>query len=450
MKPQEILSVSQLNQRARHLLEDVFPAIVVEGEISNLARPASGHLYFTLKDTNAQVRCAFFRQNASRIRLQIDNGSQVRLTGRLSIYEGRGDYQLIVSQMDSAGEGALRAAFEALKQRLLEEGLFATERKQPLPRFPRRIGLVTSPSGAVIRDIISVFARRAPHIELVLIPTAVQGREAVAQISRALELADRANFDAIILARGGGSLEDLWCFNIESVARSLATCRTPVISAIGHETDTSITDFVADLRAPTPTAAAELLSPDRNQLLAELQGNKQRLRLRMAELLKNSQLRLDSHAKRLRHPRERIEQSMQRLDDLQLRLVHAIRQRLQHSGWQLQQNSRILDHNTLASHLQHKSRQLESLHDRLHQAMQQHMQQGQFRFQQLARSLHLVSPLATLDRGYAILENEQHSVIQSIGQVSAGQTVSARLADGELQLQVCSVRPAHVKPETAL
>lgn len=446
MKPQEILSVSQLNQRARHLLEDVFPAIVVEGEISNLARPASGHLYFTLKDANAQVRCAFFRQNASRIRLQIDNGSQVRLTGRLSIYEGRGDYQLIVSQMDSAGEGALRAAFEALKQRLLEEGLFATERKQPLPRFPRRVGLVTSPSGAVIRDIISAFARRAPHIELVLVPTAVQGREAVAQISRALELADRANVDAIILARGGGSLEDLWCFNMESVARSLAACRTPVISAIGHETDTSITDYVADLRAPTPTAAAELLSPDRNQLQAELSANQQRLKLRMSELLKNSQLRLDSHAKRLRHPRERIEQSMQRLDELQLRLVRAIGQQLQHSSWQLQQSSRTLSRHTLASHLQLKHRQLDSLHERLHAVMQQQIQQRQFRFQQLTRALHLVSPLATLDRGYAILEHEQLGVIQSTQQVVAGQSISARLADGQLQLLVHSVHPTPIDP----
>lgn len=449
MNAQEILSVSQLNQRARHLLEDVFPAVVVEGEISNLARPASGHMYFTLKDANAQIRCAFFRQSALRTRQPVENGSQVRLTGRLSIYEGRGDYQLIVSQMESAGEGALRAAFEALKQRLLEEGLFATERKQALPRFPRRVGLVTSPGGAVIRDIISVFARRAPHIELVLIPTAVQGREAVAQIIHALQLADRANFDAIILARGGGSLEDLWCFNIEAVARSLAACQTPVISAIGHETDTSITDFVADLRAPTPTAAAELLSPDRSQLLSDVQTSRHRLVRRMTELLKQSQLQLDSHARRLRHPRERIQQNMQRLDELQLRLTRAIEQQLQQAGWRLQQGSRTLNSNTPANHLQRKKQQLDALHGRLHTAIQQQLQQQQFRFQQLARGLHLVSPLATLERGYAILEDEQQGVIQSISQAVAGQAISARLGDGRLQLRVNSVQPSRTAPGRA-
>lgn len=439
MNPSEILSVSQLNQRARHLLEDVFPAVVVEGEISNLARPASGHLYFTLKDSNAQIRCAFFRQNTLRSRQKAADGLQVRVTGRLSIYEGRGDYQLIISQLEAAGEGALRAAFEALKQQLLQEGLFAAERKQPLPRFPRRVGLITSPTGAVIRDIISVFARRAPHIELVLLPTQVQGKEAVAQILNALRLADSAGFDAIILARGGGSLEDLWCFNEEVIARCLADCKTPIVSAIGHETDTSISDFVADLRAPTPTAAAELLSPDRKQLLHNLSAIEQRLALRLRTQLHSCQLQLDALSKRMRHPRERIEQNMQRLDDLQLRLNRAISQHLQHTDWQLQQGIRVLDGQSIRQRLRTEQLSLMQLNRRLQLGLQTQLQQQSLRFKQLVRSLQLVSPLATLERGYAIVTDSQHKVVHSVQPVTSGQTLNVRLADGNLQTQVLSI-----------
>ena len=237
----DVLSVSQLNARARSLLEDVFPQIWVEGELSNLAKPSSGHLYFSLKDSKAQIRCAFFRQHASRVRMDMRDGLQVRVRGRVSLYEGRGDYQLIVDSMESAGDGALRQAFDALKAKLSEEGLFATERKRPLPVHPKRIGVITSPSGAAVR-------------------------EAAPLIVKALQQADRAGFDALIVARGGGSLEDLWPFNEEMVARALAACQTPTISAVGHETDVSISDFVADVRAPTPSAAAELLSPDQQAM----------------------------------------------------------------------------------------------------------------------------------------------------------------------------------------
>lgn len=442
MTQPDVLSVSQLNQRARHLLEDVFPSIVVEGEISNLARPASGHLYFTLKDANAQVRCAFFRQSALRSRHPAENGKQVRLTGRLSLYEGRGDYQLIVSQLENAGEGALRAAFEALKQQLLKEGLFAAERKQQLPRFPRRIGLITSPSGAVLRDIISVFARRAPHIELVLVPTTVQGKEATAQIISALQLADKAGFDALILARGGGSLEDLWCFNEETLARCLATLGTPVVSAIGHETDTSISDFVADVRAPTPTAAAELLSPDRAQLLQALQLQQQRLQRHMQALLQHCQLQLDSHRRRMRHPRERIEQNMLRLDELAQRLNRALLQQLNTTHQQLAQLQRNLGGSQLHARLDHHQLQLDSLRQRLRQALLNSLEQRQQRFTRLLQALQLVSPLATLERGYSILQDPQQSVIYSTGQVTPGQQLKARLSDGELALQVLSVSPA--------
>ncbi|MDF9753269.1 exodeoxyribonuclease VII large subunit [Pseudomonas hunanensis] len=300
----EVLTVSQLNGRARVLLEDVFRSVWVEGEISNLARPASGHMYFTLKDSGAQIRCALFRQNAARVRQALRDGLAVRVRGKVSLFEGRGDYQLILDTVEPAGDGALRLAFEALKEKLGAEGLFSTERKKPLPAHPQRIGIITSPTGAVIRDIISVFGRRAPQVELNLIPTTVQGREAINQIVRALQMADRQGFDALILARGGGSLEDLWCFNEEAVARAVAACVTPIVSAVGHETDVSISDFVADVRAPTPSAAAELLAPDSSGLQQRLDGLQRRLLLRMQNRLAHDRLRLDGLARRLRHPGE--------------------------------------------------------------------------------------------------------------------------------------------------
>ncbi len=236
----EVLTVSQLNGRARVLLEDVFSSIWVEGEISNLSRPASGHVYFTLKDSGAQVRCALFRQSAARVRQALKDGLQVKVRGKVSLFEGRGDYQLILDTVEPAGDGALRLAFDALKAKLSDEGLFSAERKVALPLHPQRIGIISRRP----RDIISVFRRRAPRVELTLIPTAVQGREAINQIVRALKLADARGFDALILARGGGSLEDLWCFNEEAVARAIDACVTPIVSAVGHETDVSISDFV--------------------------------------------------------------------------------------------------------------------------------------------------------------------------------------------------------------
>ena len=354
----EVLSVSQLNNRARLLLEDVFAQVWVEGEISNLARPASGHVYFTLKDGQAQVRCALFRQNALRVRQALRDGLAVRVRGKVSLFEGRGDYQLILDSVEPAGDGALRLAFEALKNKLSAEGLFAAERKRPLPVHPRRIGIVSSPTGAVIRDIISVFRRRAPQVELVLVPTAVQGREATAQIVRALQLADRQGFDAIILARGGGSLEDLWCFNEEAVARALAACVTPTVSAVGHETDVSISDFVADVRAPTPSAAAELLAPHSADLQQRLAVLERRLQLCMRQQLHREQLRLEGLLRRLRHPGERLQQLALRVDDLERRLQQALQRRLGQSRERLLR----LEHR-LAS--RHPGRQLALLRQRL-------------------------------------------------------------------------------------
>lgn len=437
----EVLSVSQLNQRARILLEDVFPQVWVEGELSNIAKPASGHVYFTLKDRNAQVRCAIFKQQASRVRDLLRDGLLVRVRGRVSLYEGRGDYQMILDSVEAAGDGALRLAFEALKAALQAEGLFAQERKQALPVHPQRIGIVTSASGAVLHDIMSVFARRAPHVQLTLIPSAVQGRDATAQLVQALALADRADFDAIILARGGGSLEDLWCFNEELLARAIAQCSTPIVSAVGHETDVSISDFVADVRAPTPSAAAELLAPNRLELLTQLQSVERRLTLRMQEALNRKLLQLKHLRQRLRHPRERLQQHNQRLDDLTLRLQRAIQT-------QQQQRSQRLDHLQARLSVQHPQQYLltqqqliKQLQQRLTRASQQQLSQSRQRLQALMQSLHVVSPLATLERGYSILSSQdEQQIIRSIEDVQPAQTLQARLTDGQLTLQVVHIQ----------
>ncbi|GGH88333.1 exodeoxyribonuclease VII large subunit [Pseudomonas fluvialis] len=441
----ELLSVSQLNSRARLLLEDVFAQVWVEGEISNLAKPASGHLYFTLKDSQAQVRCALFRQNAARVRQTLRDGLAVKVRGKVSLFEGRGDYQLIVDAVEPAGDGALRLAFEALKEKLAGEGLFAVERKRALPAHPQHIGIVSSPSGAVIRDIISVFRRRAPQVALTLVPSAVQGREATAQLVRALQLADRAGFDAIILARGGGSLEDLWCFNEEAVARAVAACITPVVSAVGHETDVSISDFVADVRAPTPSAAAELLAPDSADLQRRLDNLRRRLLLRMQGLLAQQRLRLDGLARRLRHPGERLRQQAQRLDDLDMRLRRAQQQHLQ----QRQALLTRLDTRLAAQHPRRSlallRQQLDSLASRLPRAMHSQLRQQRQQLQALGQQLHIVSPLATLGRGYSILLDERGQAIRSAQHTQPGQRVTARLGEGQLSLRV---EDNHIHPAT--
>ncbi len=441
----EVLTVSQLNGRARVLLEDVFSNIWVEGEISNLARPASGHVYFTLKDSGAQVRCALFRQNAARVRQALKDGLAVKVRGKVSLFEGRGDYQLILDTVEPAGDGALRLAFDALKEKLSAEGLFSAERKVALPAHPQRIGIVSSPTGAVIRDIISVFRRRAPQVELTLIPTAVQGREAIGQIVRALQLADARGFDAIILARGGGSLEDLWCFNEEAVARAVDACVTPIVSAVGHETDVSICDFVADVRAPTPSAAAELLAPDSSDLHRRIESLQRRLLLRIQNRLAHDRLRLDGLTRRLRHPGERLRQQAQRLDDLDMRLRRAFEQRLNNRRERLAR----LDTRLAAQHpgrtLALLKQRIDTLAERLPRAMHAGLNARRLRLQAQIQTLQVVSPLATLARGYSILLDERGQAIRRADQTHTGQRLTARLGEGELQVRV---EDNHLTPVT--
>lgn len=430
------LKVSQLNSRVRLLLEDIFVQVWVEGEISNLARPASGHIYFSLKDARTQVRCALFRQAALKVQDPLSNGLQVRVRGKVSLFEGRGDYQLILEQVESSGAGDLRQAYETLKARLDAEGLFAQSHKQPLPAYPRQVGIITSASGAVLQDILSIFRRRAPQVALTLIPSTVQGSTAVPQLLAALRRADAAGFDALILARGGGSLEDLWCFNEEALVRAIATCKTPVVSAVGHETDVTLSDFAADLRAPTPSAAAELLAPQRTQLQQQLFALEQRLHLSLSRQLQSHRQHLEQLQQGLRHPQTRLQQQSLRLDNLRCRLQPALGQQLQQRREHLARLELRLRAHGPTLQLAAQQQQLTHCQQRLHHALQEHLKGAHQRLQQQLVQLQHLSPLATLTRGYSILKDAQGQVIQTPSQTQPGQILEAHLAEGRLSLQV--------------
>ncbi len=440
----EILSVSQLNRAARQLLETGLPMIWVEGELSNLARPASGHVYFSLKDDQAQVRCAMFRSSNRRLKFKPDNGLQILLRARVSIYERRGDYQLIVEHMEEAGEGLLRRRFEELKARLAEEGLFDEAHKLRLPAIPGRIGVITSPSGAAIRDILHVLRRRYPLAPIVLYPTRVQGTGAKEEISAALKTAaQRAECDVLILARGGGSLEDLWAFNEESVARSLYACPIPTVSGVGHEIDFTIADLVADVRAPTPTGAAEIVVPDRKELLRELQLQSSRAGAVTRRILLASGESLRQLGGRLArsHPGAVLQRLAQQLDDLTQKLVADLGHNLSERGWGLGMLRRRLTAASPVAPLQRRAAGLAMAQIRLNNAMRQRIAARAKRFAVAAAGLQAVSPLATLQRGYAIVSDAKTgAVIRNAGMVSKDDRIEARLARGRLQAVVDKTR----------
>jgi exodeoxyribonuclease VII large subunit len=440
----DIYSVSRLNSEVRAVLEGSFPLLWVEGEISNLARPSSGHIYFSLKDPVAQVRCAMFRMKRQRLRFQPENGMQVLLRGRVSLYENRGEFQLIAEHMEPAGEGALRQAFEELKQRLGAEGLFDGQYKKPIPTFPRQIGVITSPTGAALRDVITVLRRRFPAIPVVIYPVPVQGLEAPGAIEKMVRRANRrGECDLLILTRGGGSLEDLMAFNDEGVARAIHEVDIPIVSAVGHEIDFTIADFVADHRAPTPSAAAELASPDQRELKAKLNGIGRRLGNQIIQSWNRVFQRLTAVGKRLdqSHPGNRLGQQQQRLDELERRLnasigiqtgrrqdhVHNLDTRLQ-ARTPTQQMNRMRDnHRSLSQRL---SRALDTLL----------LQRGQ-RLGSAAASLQALSPLATLGRGYSITRRLPGSeVVMDAGLLKPGEELETLLAEGSLVSRVTVVR----------
>jgi exodeoxyribonuclease VII large subunit len=434
-----VLSPSSLNTLARDLLEGAFPLVWVEGELSGVSRPASGHVYFTLKDARAQVRCALFKPRSQRLGFVPADGQQVLLRGRLSIYEPRGDYQLIAEHLEPAGEGALRRAFDALKARLEAEGLFDPSRKRAVPVPPRRLGVITSPSGAAVRDVLSVLARRYPLIEVEILPVPVQGKEAPPQILSMLQRAEASGrYDALLLTRGGGSLEDLFAFSDEALARAIAALRTPLVSAVGHEVDFSISDFVADLRAPTPSAAAELLVPDRAELQARLRQLARRCQRASSLMLARQAQRADQLELRLRAqaPAARLARLRERLQAAQRRLhLHAGRQ-LQQQHQLLNLQARRLGRASPAQRLAQRRQHALQLGERLQRGLGVSLQRQKARLGLLARTLEAVSPLRTLGRGYSILlDSESGSVVHSVAQVQPGQRLTARLADGQLALR---------------
>jgi exodeoxyribonuclease VII large subunit len=426
---------------ARLLLEENFPTVLVEGEISNLSIPASGHWYLTLKDQNAQVRCAMFRNRNMLLRFRPKDGMQVLVKARLSLYEGRGDYQLLIEHMEETGAGALRRNFEILKARLQNEGLFALERKKKLPALPSHIAVITSPTGAAILDIISVLKRRFPATAVTIIPVSVQGTSSAGEIIGALQLVNaRAgcleDVDVILLSRGGGSLEDLWSFNDEGLARAIFASLLPVVSAVGHDSDFTIADFVADVRAATPSAAAELLSPHQDDYRQFLQAKELRLRNHIQAKLQVLEKQLNHSRKQLRHPGSKLREQAQRLDELELRSRRALRVHLQTMKQKIALLHAGLANNSPRNALLHKQQLLKHLRQRLGSAITGHLQNCQMQVREKSRALQTVSPLATLARGYAITTTAKGAVITSYEQVIPGATIHTRLANGAITSKV--------------
>jgi exodeoxyribonuclease VII large subunit len=389
-----IYTISELNQQVRNLLETNFNRIWVEGEISNFVCPSSGHRYFSLKDKNAQVRCAMFRGHNNRLKFQPESGMHVIVFARVSLYEGRGDFQLIVEKIEEVGFGRLQRAFEQLKQQLSTEGLFDEKHKQPLPEFPQHIGVITSPTGAAIHDILSVLKRRFPLAPVIIYPTLVQGNEAATKIVKALQLANqRKECDVLLVTRGGGSIEDLWPFNEEIVARAIFASKIPVVSGVGHEIDFTIADFVADHRAPTPSAAAEHISPNQHELLQYLEKTTQRLNYSINKNCEHQQINLSNLAQRIKrcHPIQQLQDKTQTLDCVEQNLTAVI--------------LRLLENK-------------------------------QNKLQLVSRALNAISPLATLQRGYAIITDQKNKVIRKSSMVKIGEQINAKLAQGKLQCMV--------------
>jgi exodeoxyribonuclease VII large subunit len=438
----EILSISQLNGTARMLLERGLGTVWLEGEISNLARPASGHWYFSLKDEAAQVRCAMFRSRSQLVRFPVKDGAKVLARGRVSLYEARGEFQVVIDHLEEAGEGALRRRFDELKKKLLAEGLFAASAKQPLPTLPRRIGVITSPSGAALRDILHILQRRFPAIPVLVYPVSVQGEAAPREIVQALQLADqRRDCDVLILARGGGSLEDLMAFNEEAVARAIFACRIPVISGVGHETDVTIADFVADERAPTPSGAAERCVPDSAEYLRVLGGLERNLALAMRRKLTALEGAVRQWERSLHQlsPRARLQQHAQRLDELEQRLQRAVGVRLERSRSRLGQAAALLGRSSPARRLEPLQQRLAVARSRLPAAMQRRLQSARDRVERSMRTLHAVSPLATLERGYAIVTDTAARVVTDATRLEPGAQIEARVARGSVLATVTGV-----------
>ncbi|MGI9263689.1 MAG: exodeoxyribonuclease VII large subunit [Gammaproteobacteria bacterium] len=435
----DIYTVSRLNGEVRSLLENQYSSVWIEGELSNLARPASGHIYFSLKDDAAQIRCAMFRGRNARIKFTPVDGMAVVCRGRVGLYEARGEYQLVVEHMEEAGEGMLQREFERLKKQLAAEGLFDSETKKPLPLLPRRLGVITSPTGAAVRDIIHILARRFPAVPVLVYPVPVQGDGAAEQIAQAIRLAaTRAECDVLILARGGGSLEDLWSFNEEVVARAIHGCEIPVVSGIGHETDFTIADFVADVRAPTPSGAAELAVPDKLVWLKSINDSWTRIRRGMQRKLTGFRDRTDWLTKRVAqlHPGNRLQQQAQRLDELEQRISLACKSGLQTRIVALETlQHRLLAHSPTTAIREGRQQSINAL-QRLRAQMQRTLETTRQRLDSTARALTAVGPDATLERGYAIVTQTGGNIVRDARKIESGERLDVRVAQGSFSAVV--------------
>jgi len=457
-----VYTVSRLNREVRVLIERGLGVVWVEGELSNLSIPSSGHWYFSMKDRDAQLRCAMFRQRNSGVGFTPKAGQQVLARGRVSVYEPRGDYQFIVEHLEEAGVGALRRQFELLKAKLAAEGLFALERKRNLPRFPRRIGVITSPTGAALRDILHILARRFPPAAVLIYPTPVQGDAAIPSIVEALETASaRAECDVLIIARGGGSIEDLWAFNDEKVARAIRASTIPIVSGIGHEIDFTIADFVADARAPTPSGAAELVVPDRTAFLEVLartierltacmrrelravanrfEGANMRLSTCMRRELREVVTRLEAANLRLKlaHPGVRLTQQEQRLDDLEQRLTGAMRAALHSDRTRISEMFTRLVHQSPEHSVREYRLRHDALASRLQHALKECVSRAGHRLDLAIRTLNTVSPLATLSRGFAMVKRTSDgALVTDADSVEVGDEIEAQFAHGTLKARV--------------
>lgn len=436
---EQVYSVSELNRLARQLLEQDLPRLWVSGEISNLARPASGHLYFSLKDERAQIRCALFKGANRGLNFAPANGMQVLVRGRVSLYEPRGDYQLIADHLEAAGEGLLRRRLEELKQKLAAAGLFDADRKQALPALPKSIGVITSPSGAAVRDILHILKRRFPAIPVIIYPVQVQGEQAKFDIVRAFETATRrAECEVLILARGGGSLEDLWAFNEEIVAQAIAACPIPVVSGVGHEIDFTIADLVADVRAPTPSGAAELVVPDSRDWLRHLQALERRAALASARTLATTHARQRQLAARLArcHPGFQLRQNAQRLDELRHQLAAALANRLTLDALRIENALHRLQRVSPVMQLRLTAARVAGARQRLGAAIRVSIADAGSRLAVLSGRLQTVSPLSTLERGYALVLDAGGEVVRSVSGLQPGDVITARVADGTVEATV--------------
>lgn len=434
-----VFTVSSLNSAARELLECQFPAVWVEGEISNFSCPSSGHWYFSLKDAGAQLRCAMFKGNNMRLGFVPKDGQHVVVRGRLSIYPARGDYQLIADVVEDAGEGALKRAYEILFKKLQAEGLFEERYKKSIPTIPSCVGVITSPTGAAIRDILHVLKRRFPALPVIIYPTAVQGEAAAPQLVKAIERANQHKAcDVLIVARGGGSLEDLWAFNEEAVARAIFASELPIVTGVGHEIDFTIVDFVSDKRAPTPSAAAEIVSPDQEHWMLQLSKQLERLLNCTKQKLFHKKAILENVMKRLQlaHPRRKLQELSQRLDHLEFKLRIAIESHIKHYLLKMKMLEQALYQHNPQHHLIRLKEKLSTLSLQLEKTILRNLQNRSQSLVALARTLDTISPLATLGRGYAIAFNKEGKNIQSVTELAPMQTMLIRLKDGKIECTI--------------